>query len=75
MLGQEAALLDEKSGLYFGLDEVGATIWSFLQRAQSVEEMVAGLVEEYAVSTEVASADLRTFLTTLQERGLILGAD
>lgn len=70
-LDGEAALLDESSGMYFGLDSVGATLWGYLQGSLSVGAMLAGLTEEYDVTEEVAAVDLHRFLANLEQHGLI----
>ena len=38
-LGEEAAILHMGSGVYYGLDPVGARIWNLVQQPRSVEEL------------------------------------
>ena len=38
-LGDEAAILHMKSGVYYGLDPVGARVWSMLLEPRTVEEL------------------------------------
>jgi hypothetical protein len=70
-LDGETALLDENSGMYFGLDAVGSLIWSFLARGASVKEMVLAVVDQFEVRAETAASDLKAFLEVLLDRGLI----
>ena len=46
-LGGEVAILDLKGGTYYGLDAVGARIWSLIQEPKKVEEIRDILVSEY----------------------------
>ncbi len=48
-LGGEIAILDLKGGTYYGLDAVGARLWSLLQEFRTVEEIWDVLVHEYEV--------------------------
>ena len=38
-LGGEAAILDLKSGIYYGLDPVGTRIWSLIQQPKAVRDI------------------------------------
>ena len=70
-LGGEAAILNTKSGLYYGLDPVGARIWSLIQKPARVEEVRDTLLEEYEVSPEQCEAELMGLLEKLAGAGLI----
>jgi hypothetical protein len=72
VLDGEAVLLDLGGGTYFGLNEVGSTIWSALELGATREELVAKVVATYDVSLEVARADVLSLLDELREQGLIL---
>jgi hypothetical protein len=70
-LGGEVAILDLKSGTYYGLDAVGARIWSLLQEPRTVEEIRDVLVREYEVDDERCERDLVALLQRLADEGLI----
>ena len=70
-LGDEVALLEAESGQYYGLNEVGARMWSLLQQGQPVSQVLSTLHEEYEVSEQRLCADLKQFLNHLQGKGLI----
>lgn len=70
-LGGEVAILDLKSGIYYGLDAVGAQIWSLLQEPRTVEEIRDVLVREYEVDDERCERDLVALLQSLADEGLI----
>jgi hypothetical protein len=58
------------SGL-FGLNEVGSFIWDILPRAQSLQEILQAVLEEFDTDEATASADLERFLTRLESFGII----
>lgn len=70
-LGDEAAILNLKNTIYYGLDSVGARVWNLLQQPRSVIELRDTLVEEYAVDAENCEKDLLELLEKMREEGLI----
>ncbi len=70
-LGAEAAILNMSSGVYYGLDPVGAHIWSLLEQPRSVEDLRAAVMEEYEVESARCEADLLALLEKLRSEGLI----
>ena len=70
-LGAEAAILNTKQGIYYGLDPVGAQIWQLLQTPSKVADIQAILVREYDVEPERCQRDLLALLSDLLEAGLI----
>jgi hypothetical protein len=70
-LGGEVAILDLKAGVYYGLDAVGARIWSLIQEPRTVNEILNILLEEYEVEPERCERDLLVLLQRLAEEGLI----
>jgi len=67
----EAVILDLKSGVYYGLDTVGAQIWNLIQEPQSVNEVLTTLLEEYEVELERCERDLLELLQELAAHDLI----
>jgi hypothetical protein len=67
----EIVLLDVQSGGYFGLNEVGAGIWSLMREGETIGSIFASLLQEYEVDEERLRGDLVQFLTELHSRGLI----
>ena len=70
-LAGEAAILELKSGTYFGLDEIGATVWNLIAQPRRVVEVRDALIEQYDVEAERCARELIELLGELQERGLI----
>jgi hypothetical protein len=71
VLDGEAVLLDLGGGNYFGLNEVGTTLWSAIESGATLEELVAKVVATYDVSFEVARADVASLLDELRAQGLV----
>jgi hypothetical protein len=71
-LEDETVLLDLASGTYFGLNEVGASIWAMLREEASVAEMREKILGSFeGVSADTVAKDLDHLLTDLEGRGLI----
>jgi Coenzyme PQQ synthesis protein D (PqqD) len=70
-LAGEVVILDLGSGIYFGLDAVGARIWDLLQEPKTVNEVRDALLAEYEVQAERCERELLALLEQLAERGLI----
>jgi coenzyme PQQ synthesis protein D (PqqD) len=70
-LGGEAAILNAKTGLYYGLDAVGARVWSLIQQPRSVRDLRETLLSEYDVEPDRCERDLLTLLDQFLAEGLI----
>ena len=70
-LGGEAAILSLASGIYFGLNPVGAFVWSLLQEPTRVERVCDAVMQEYDVDPARCDADVRKLLEDLLEQNLI----
>jgi hypothetical protein len=70
-LGEESAILNLKSGVYYTLDPVGARVWGLLQQPRSIHEVRDMLLSEYDVERELCEQDLYALLEKLLGEGLI----
>ena len=70
-LAGEAAILNIKNGVYYGLDPVGARIWNLMQQPRAVFEIQNAITGEYDVEPERCARDLFGLLNRLLEEGLI----
>ena len=70
-LGDEAAILNLKDGVYYGLDPVGARIWMLIQTPRTVRRVRDTLLEEYDVEAERHEKDLIALLQELAKNDLI----
>jgi hypothetical protein len=70
-LGGEAVILNLKTGIYHGLNEVGALIWTLIQKPKAVRDIKQILLQEYEVEHQECDRDLKTLLEALLAAGLI----
>jgi hypothetical protein len=70
-LSGEAAILNLKTSVYFGLNTVGASIWKLIQEPRKVSEIRDAIVEEYDVEPGLCEADLLALLQELLDKELI----
>jgi hypothetical protein len=70
-LGGEAAILNIKNGVYYGLDPVGAHVWNLLQKPQRVAEIRSAVLQAYDVEPDRCRQDVDTLLENLLAEGLI----
>ncbi|MBZ5659092.1 MAG: PqqD family peptide modification chaperone [Acidobacteriia bacterium] len=70
-LAGEAAILNIKNGVYYGLDPVGARIWSLMQEPRAVSDIQNTITGEYDVEPERCARDLTELLEKLLAEGLI----
>ncbi len=70
-LVEEAALLNLKDGVYYGLNPVGARIWKLIQKPKKLSDILEILVAEYDVERDVCQADLMELTEQLLDKELI----
>ena len=74
-LANEAVILNLDSGIYYGLNEVGARVWELIQQPQRFSKLHSILLEEYDVSAEACKQDLTKVLWDLKAASLIEVSD
>jgi len=67
----EMVLLDINTENYFGLDDVGTSIWQAMQESETLQEVLNVLLEQYDVDEAVLKKDLLAFVGKLEESGLV----
>ena len=70
-VGGETVILNLESGVYFGLDPVGARIWQLLSEGKTLAEVGNAMVGEYEVSREDIERDVRSLVEALQMQKLV----
>ncbi|HUP39583.1 MAG TPA: PqqD family protein [Vicinamibacterales bacterium] len=70
-LAGEIAILNLDNGVYYGLDPVGARLWTLLQEPQTFAQVRGALLLEFDVDADVLESDLRELLGDLIKQGLI----
>jgi hypothetical protein len=70
-LGDEAAILNLKNTVYYGLNPVGARVWDLLQQPRTIGELRDVLIEEFDVEAGRCETDLLELLQKMRTEGLI----
>ena len=70
-LAGEAAIVNLKNGVYYGLDTVGARVWNLMREPVTLETILESLLDVYAVERATLEPDVRLFLHQLAEQGLV----
>lgn len=71
-LDEEVVILDLDTSRYLRLNETGALLWKELQTPATVEQLHHRLLDAYDVDEEEARAGVASFITQLEEYGLLL---
>ena len=67
----ETVVLDLKSGMYYGMEEVGALIWKTIAEPRTLLEIRDAVMEEYQVDAAGCDRDVMAFLTAMEAAGLV----
>ncbi len=70
-LDGEAAILDVKDGIYYGLDPVGAKIWNLIQKPVVLEDVVKIIMNEYDVDKDRCTNDIFELVEELLDNRLV----
>lgn len=67
----EVVALDIARGACYGLDAIGARIWSMIDSPRAIGEVCEALTAVYDVDVETCRADVLDLFTALRGEGLI----
>ena len=70
-LDGEAVILSLKNGKYYGLNEVGLSIWTNLQFPTSFEQIRINIMNEYDVDTKLCRQKIVEFLIAMIKEELV----
>jgi hypothetical protein len=70
-MGGETVILDLKSGTYYGVDVLGARIWTLIEQPASVASIRDAIVADYDVDDATCERDILAFLEQMREAGLV----
>jgi hypothetical protein len=70
-LGDELVVLDTQSGVYYGLNALGAFIWMLIQKPTPVITLRDAIMGEFEVEREVCERDLLSILADMQANNLV----
>lgn len=68
----EAVLLNLKTGVYLGLNQIGTRIWALLQEDGSLSKTADVLLQEYDVTRDQLVRDLLEVVTQMGQQGLLV---
>jgi hypothetical protein len=71
-MAEEAVILNLDSGVYYGLNPVGARVWKLIQEPKTVSDLLATLLETYDVAVDQCETDLFSLLQDLAANELIV---
>ena len=72
LLAGEAVLLSQRTGEYFGLNAVGAAIWTAIQQPRTIAAVRDELLTEFdGVNEDVCTSELLGFLERMLALGLV----
>lgn len=70
-LGGEAVILNLQSGVYFGLNQVGAEIWKMVQEPKTVQQVKNMVLEQFEVEPQQCQEDIIALLQELEKNQLV----
>jgi hypothetical protein len=68
----DMVMLSINRGNYYGVNNVGARIWTLLENQISIEEVSHLICSEYAVEHERCQSDLMIFFQEMLENDLVI---
>ncbi len=70
-LGDEVVIFSPRNGEYYGLNAVGARVWSLIQEPIVVEQVRDSILVEFNTVPEDCERDLLELLQSLLEQNLV----
>lgn len=74
-LDNEVVMMSIEQGEYYGLGQIGSTIWRLIDKPTKVNDVIAHFVENYNVSLSQCQEDVIAFIQQLDDKGLIVVCD
>ena len=70
-LNGEAVILSLKNEKYYGINAVGAFIWSTIQNPVTFQDIQENIIEEYDIDEATCRKEVASFLKKMAEENLI----
>jgi len=67
----EMVLFNASSEHYFGLDEVGTTIWNYIEQSRDLKVVLNSILDKYDADKSILERDLKIFIKKLENSGLV----
>jgi hypothetical protein len=73
-VGDELVMMSAETGVYLGLNSVGARVWEMIETPAELAQICAALTQEFDVSPEACRSEVEAFLAELEQQGAITRA-
>lgn len=70
-MDEEVVMLSIQNSEYYGLNEIGSTIWEMIEKPVQVETLMLQLIEEYEVERRQAESDILALLNDLYNKKIV----
>ena len=70
-VGEELVMMSVESGVYIGLNEVGARVWELIEAPRDLAGICATLAQEFEITPEGCQPEVEAFLSQLEQRGAV----
>ena len=70
-LDGESVILNIPKGVYYGLDSVGAFIWTMIEEPRSIHAIRDAILDEYEVEPDRCESDLLALIRDLAKNELV----
>jgi len=67
----EGVLLNLETGIYFGLNRIGTSIWNLIEKHGSLQRVFEAMAQEYEVLPDSLEKDLLRLVGQLCQEGLV----
>ncbi|MGH7801957.1 MAG: PqqD family protein [Thermodesulfobacteriota bacterium] len=71
-IDDEVIIVNLVSGIYYSLDKTGTVIWNYIERNESIGEMINNINSNYDCNLEELKNTLSELLTALKDEKLII---
>ncbi|HAD96306.1 MAG TPA: lasso peptide biosynthesis PqqD family chaperone [Cryomorphaceae bacterium] len=68
----ETVMMSVANGRYYGINQVGSSIWHLLHEPMQLESIYAALQEEYEIDPETCEREVLVFLEDLMKNNIII---
>jgi len=70
-VGDELVMMSVDSGVYIGLNDIGARVWDLIETPRDLSEICSTLSDEFETTPENCRPEVEAFLAQLQQRGAV----
>jgi len=74
-LGDELVALDPNAGECFGFNSVATSVWRLLEEPKNFGQLRDALLDEFEVSPEQCTGELKDLLDDLAAKGLVIAVE